>query len=197
MYTLFAKKNEVYREKFFKVDYGDYSEFVLFRAKREKGFEDVAQNDCLKNKCSTKFEIDRVEKSRASHMITSLSLCNPFEYFFTQTLNSDFDRYNLDEFKSNIQKLFKAYKRKNPNFIYLIIYEKHKDGAYHLHGLVGGLGSDVYLNSNGYFSLSFFEVLGFNSLSKIIDKVKISHYITKYITKDNIKTSTRLYLFPF
>lgn len=191
MYTLHTK-NEVYREKFFKVDYGDYFEYVLFRAKREKGFEEFAHK-----KRSSKSEIDRVEKSRVSHMITTLSLCNPFEYFFTQTLNTDFDRYNLDKFKQNIQKLFKAYKRKNPNFIYLIIYEKHKDGAFHLHGLVGGLGPDLYLNSNSYFSLLFFEVLGFNSLSKIVDKIKIAHYITKYITKDNVKTSSRLLIFSF
>ena len=96
----------------------------------------------------------------------------------------------MDEFVLQIKKRFKAYKRKNKDFIYLIIFEKHKDGAYHLHGLVGGLGKDVYENQNGYLSLYDFEELGFNSLSKIKDKIKLSSYITKYITKDFVKTSS-------
>jgi len=115
-------------------------------------------------------------------------LCNDFEFFYTQTLKNNRD--DLDLFVQNIQKHFKAYKRKNPNFIYLIIYEKHKDGNnYHLHGLVGGLGLDLYVNDNGYYSLKDFEDLGYNSISKIQDKLKVSNYITKYLTKDFVKTS--------
>ena len=100
------------------------------------------------------------------------------------------NRYDLNEFKLLIQKKFKAYKRKNSDFKYLIIFEKHKDGAYHLHGLVSGLGQDVYTNSNNYLSLAFFEDLGFNSLSKVRDNIKVSHYITKYISKNIEKTSS-------
>ena len=96
----------------------------------------------------------------------------------------------MDAFSQQIKKRFKAYKRKNKDFIYLIIFEKHKDGAYHLHGLLGGLGLDLYKNNNGYLSLYDFEELGFNSLSVIKDKIKVSSYITKYITKDFVKTSS-------
>ena len=184
---MFYSKNCVYKEQFFKVEYNkDYSEFVLIRSCRLPGYEEVN-----KNKVKTdKDEIERIEVSRIKSKIKDYALCNDFQYFFTQTLNNNYNRYDLNEFKLLIQKKFKAYKRKNSDFKYLIIYEKHKDGAYHLHGLVSGLGQDVYINSNNYLSLAFFEDLGFNSLSKVRDNIKVSHYITKYISKNTEKTSS-------
>lgn len=138
-------------------------------------------------------EVERISKSRIRQKIKELALCNDFEYFFTQTLKDN--RYDLENFKKNIQAKFKAYKRKNKDFIFLIIYEKHKDGAFHLHGLVGGLGNDLHINDNGYYSLSFFEELGYNSLSAIKDKLKVSHYITKYLSKDPVKTDSNVSYF--
>ena len=180
-------KNSVYKEQFFRVDYNkDYFEFILIRSVRQSGYEEIKQN---KMKTDVN-EITRIEVSRIKSKIKEYSLCNDFDYFFTQTLNTNHNRYDLNQFKSLIQRKFKAYKRINPAFKYLIIYEKHKDGAYHLHGLVSGLGLDVYKNSNNYLSLAFFEDLGFNSLSKIKDNVKVSHYITKYISKNIEKTNT-------
>ena len=140
------------------------------------------------NKKSSEEEVVRVSTSRIKSKIKDYCECNNFEYFFTQTLIENRD--DLETFKKNIQKKFKAYKRINKNFIYLIIFEKHKDGCYHLHGVVGGLGSDVYINDNFYLSLKFFEDLGYNSLSRIKNIFKISNYITKYITKDLIKTES-------
>lgn len=179
----------VYGEKFMRVDYNEnLSEFVLLRSCRKSGFEEIGERK--KAKITSTEEVSRISNSRIKSKIKEYALCNDFEYFFTQTLNSNYDRYDLEEFKKLIQKKFKAYRRKNENFKYLIIYEKHKDGAYHLHGLVRGLGDDKYINSNGYISLKFFEELGFNSLSKIKDNVKVAHYITKYISKEAQKTSS-------
>ena len=149
------------------------------------GFEEIGENE---KKKTDKKEVERVSVSRIKSKIKDLAECNEFTFFFTQTLK--YNRYDLNCFKKEIQRKFKAYKRKNKDFIYLIIYEKHKDGAFHLHGLVGGIGEDFYINNNNYLSLAFFEDLGYNSLSKIKDKLKISNYITKYITKDFEKTDT-------
>lgn len=181
-------KNEVYKEKFFRVDYNkNYYEYILLKNCRMSGFEEIGKKQ---RKIIDNEEIQRIEKSRIKAKIKEYALCNDFEYFYTQTLNSNYNRYDLEEFKKIIQKKFKAYKRKYSNFKYLIIFEKHKNGAYHLHGLIAGLGVDVYINSNNYLSLAFFEDLGFNSLSKIKDNIKVSHYITKYITKDFEKTAS-------
>lgn len=124
--------------------------------------------------------------SRSKRMIREYSLCNDFTYFFTSTVNSKLcDRFSLSETQSKMRKIMKAIKRKNSDFIYIFITEKHKDGAFHFHGLCSDL--DLYLNSNGYYSSSDFDKLGFNSFSKIKDKNKVSNYITKYITKDCVK----------
>lgn len=181
----YVSQNQVYKEAYLVVDYGLYKDYIILKNKREKGFEICEEK---KMKKTDQEEILRVSNSRIKSKIKELALCNDFKYFYTQTLKEN--RYDLDEFVQQIKKRFKAYKRKNKDFIYLIIFEKHKDGAYHLHGLVGGLGIDLHKNNNGYLSLYDFEELGFNSLSEIKDKIKVSSYITKYITKDFVKTSS-------
>lgn len=131
-------------------------------------------------------EIQRISLSRSKRMIREYSLCNEFTYFFTSTVNSELaDRYSLSETQSRIRKIMKSIKRKNKDFLYLFITERHKDGAFHFHGLCTDL--ELYTNKNGYFSSKDFDKLGFNSFSKIRDREKTSNYITKYITKDCVK----------
>lgn len=124
--------------------------------------------------------------SRSKRMIREYALANDFSYFFTCTVNSALaDRFSLTECQTNIRKIMKAIKRKHTNFKYLFITERHKDGAFHFHGLCSDL--PLYVNANGYYSSIDFDKLGFNSFSKIIDKTKCANYITKYITKDCVK----------
>lgn len=124
--------------------------------------------------------------SRAKRMIREYCLCNDFTYFFTSTINSNLaDRYSLSECQKKIRRCMKTIKQKNNAFKYLFITEKHKDGAFHFHGLCSNL--DLYINANGYYSSKDFDRLGFNSFSKIRDKTKVSNYITKYITKECVK----------
>lgn len=173
---------EVVVEKHFIKRYLNFSEFTVLKSCKSCGFE------CINKKRYSSSEISRVSSSRVKSKIRDFALMNDFEYFYTQTINSCYDRFNLEDFKSLILKKFKAYKRINHNFIYLIIFEKHKNGAFHLHGLVGGLGIDLHKNLNGYDTLEFFTDIGFNSLSKIKDKERVSNYILKYISKDISKT---------
>lgn len=127
--------------------------------------------------------------SRARRMIREISLCNDFTYFFTSTVNSELaDRYSLTESQKKIRRCMKTIKAKNHDFIYLFITEKHKDGAFHFHGLCNNL--DLYVNSNGYLSSKDFDRIGFNSFSTIKSKEKVSNYITKYITKDCVKNES-------
>lgn len=132
-------------------------------------------------------EIDRISISRSRRMIREYSLCNDFKYFFTSTVNSQFcDRFSLDNTQEKIRKIMKSIKRKNKDFIYLFITEKHKNGAFHFHGLCNDT-TDLYINDNGYLSSVSFDKLGYNSFSMIHDKTRCSNYIMKYITKNCIK----------
>lgn len=164
---------------------------VLCKSVKNKGWE-LLSNSASKfpkdTNLSTFEEIQRSSISRSRREIREIALCNNFEYFATLTINSNScDRFSLDDCQEKLRKIIKKIKRKNQDFIYLFITEKHKNGAFHFHGLVSGL--DFYTNKNGYLSNSDFDTLGFNSFSRIKSKSKVSNYILKYITKDCVKNS--------
>lgn len=142
-------------------------------------------------------ESERTSRSRSRRIIRELALCNNFEYFATLTVNSkNADRFSLTECQNLLKKKLKALKRKNSNFAYLFITEKHKDGAFHFHGLIKGV-DDFYINKNGYLSHKLFDEIGFNSFSKIKDYTKTCNYILKYITKECVKNEARKCIYQF
>ena len=101
-------------------------------------------------------EIERISLSRTKRNIKELALCNNFEYFATITINSkNCDRYSLIEAQKLLRKNLYKIKRKNNNFKYLFITEKHKDGAFHFHGLVANI--PLYINKNGKHRLYVFQ----------------------------------------
>ena len=127
------------------------------------------------------------------------ALCNNFEYFATFTLDKDkYNRYNLSKFIKDLGQFIRDYRKKyNSNIQYLLIPEMHKDGAWHMHGLLMGIkeehlisfddvpGVPGKLKNKGYYNFVLYEKkFGFNSLGKIKDTDKVANYITKYITKD-------------
>lgn len=177
--------HDVYRETYRLYQYNDNDfRIVLNKYCRQKGFEDVKTNNYIPKTDSE--EVQRVSLSRSRKRIREIALCNDFEYFATITVNSkNCDRFSLSACQESLRKKLHKLKRKNKNFAFLFITEKHKDGAFHFHGLVRGL--ELYINNNGYFSNSVFDEIGFNSFSKIKDYTKCCNYICKYITKDCIK----------
>lgn len=83
-----------------------------------------------------------------------------------------------------------------------MVVERHKDGAWHLHGLLRGLPDQSVvpfqlgihpekLVKGGFLNWTDYgEKFGFCSLGKIRDPIKVAFYIAKYITKelgDNIR----------
>ena len=136
-------------------------------------------------------EIDRISLSRTKRRIKEICLCNDFEYFVTLTVSSkNCDRFSLDECQSALKKKFEYYKRHSKDFKYILITEKHKDGAFHFHGMMKNIREDdIYINDMGYYSNRYFDRLGYNSFSKIVDYNKCCSYIMKYITKDCVRNS--------
>lgn len=135
--------------------------------------------------------------SRAKSMVLQYALCNDWDYFFTGTLDkSKFNRYDLDSFQLQLSQFIRD-KRKayGTQLSFLLIPEQHKDGAWHMHGLISGLpGSAIrrfrppepqklvdspYLNWPDYM-----YKFGFCSLGPIKHPVATAFYITKYISKD-------------
>ena len=188
MRFIFNKQN-VYTTRYFLYNYNDNNfRIVKIKSCRKPGFEELNKKDTFIDVNSE--EIKRQSLSRTKRNIRELALCNDFEYFATFTVNSEkCDRYTLNDVQNQIKKILHKIKRKNKEFAFLIITEKHKDGAFHFHGLIKGI-TDLYINNNGYLSSYIFDnELGFNSFSKIKNYTKCCNYITKYITKDCIKNS--------
>lgn len=177
-------KNSVYDTKYFLYQYNDDNiRIVCQKYSRNSGFEEVQRDHIF----SDKEEVERISLSRTRRNIRELALSNNFEYFATLTINSSScDRFSLTECQNILRRKLKTLKQYNKNFAYIFITEKHKNGAYHFHGLVKGI-DNFYINKYGYLSHKTFDQIGFNSFSKIKDYNKCCNYITKYITKDCVK----------
>lgn len=181
-------QNYAYSPKCYMYNYNNrYYRICFLKSCRGKGFEDISSNN--KTDKTDEEEVNRISLSRTRRNIRELALCNDFEYFSTITVNSaKCDRYSLDEVQDNLRKCLRNIRNNSDDFKYLIITEKHKDGAFHFHGLMSDV-SDLYVNQYGYWSCSKLDVLGFNSFSKIESLEKVSNYILKYITKDCVRNS--------
>lgn len=145
---------------------------------------------------------------RSKNKIFGYAMCNSWDYFATFTLDSKKrDRFDLNQFYKDFSKFINNFNRKLDNNIkYLLIPEQHKNGAWHMHGLIANLPKEyikqfqlsdklpLYLKSKikkGEFIGSWVDYskkFGFNDLELIKDSEKVSSYMVKYITKDFLNT---------
>ena len=151
-------QNSAYSTKYFLYQYNDDNiRIVCQKYCKNKGFEPIKENF----QKTDKSEIERIDLSRTRKNIRELALSNNFEYFATLTINSNScDRFSLSACQERLRNRLKALKRKNKDFAYIFITEKHKNGAYHFHGLIKGV-SDFYINEYGYLSHKFFDEIRF------------------------------------
>ena len=112
---------------------------------------------------------------------------NNFEYFVTLTVNGQYlDRYNLAEYIKKLGQFIRDYRKKyKANVQYLLIPEKHTDGAWHMHGLLKGIPKEhLKINKHGYKDWeAYSKRFGYISIDEIRSQIAVSKYITKYISK--------------
>lgn len=141
---------------------------------------------------------------RAKTTVKEYGLCNPWTFFLTLTISpAYFNRYNLKDFHKILVQWFRDYRKKyHIDLKYLLIPEKHKDGAWHLHGFIYGLPLEhlkmfslsdylptyildkIKRGETVYNWPSYADKFGFVVIEPIRNKDKATSYITKYITKD-------------
>lgn len=130
--------------------------------------------------------------SRAKTRVTELALCNPWSHFVTMTLCKEKqDRFDLKQWVKDLGNWIQNYNKKfGCKLLYLIIPEKHSDGAWHAHGLMNGLAPEsLVINEHGYLDLPYYRSrFGYISFSAVKDHERVARYITKYITKDQCQT---------
>lgn len=130
---------------------------------------------------------------RSKNMIYKLACNNkPWDYFVTFTFNSEkADRYNFSEVSKKLSKWLNHIKSRTcPDFAYIIVPEKHKDGAWHFHGLFKNCDNLNFIDSGikdeqgrTIYNISNYK-FGFTTATKLSDIDKAVSYILKYISKD-------------
>lgn len=163
---------------------------------------------------SAKEESERFSQSlsRTKSTIFELAICNEFTYFctFTQDENLVGDRFDLHEFRKDLAQFVRNQNRGRQTKIkYLLIPEQHKNGAWHMHGLLSGLTSadlrefslkeklpnairkELKAGKKVYNWEKYSKKFGYFTASPINSHVACSKYITKYITKDVLKNNLK------
>lgn len=141
--------------------------------------------------------------TRARTKVFDLAICNDFEYFITLTINKEkLDRYELKEYIKKLGQFIRNYRRDyEADVQYLLIPEKHKNGAWHMHGLIKGIPKEqlklftledklpyrlrelIMEGRKIYNWEKYVEKFGWCTLETVRNKEAISKYITKYVRK--------------
>ena len=178
---------------------------------RTSGIEDVLDYGYIR--CTVNDEKLDDNIIRTKNKIFELAFCNPWQYFFTGTLNKEFyDRTNLEKWHKDLTQWLRDQGRKYGNKIdFLLIPELHEDGqSWHIHGFLNGLSDEVLVQfrlgqrmgkalaekvKNGdtvYNWPAYQKKFGFCDLEPIRNYEAISKYITKYINKNLAKSVKEL-----
>lgn len=150
--------------------------------------------------------------SRTKSTIFELAFCNEFSHFCTFTQNAEFvgDRFDLAEFRKDLAQFVRNQNRgRDVPIKYLFVPEQHKDGAWHMHGLVSGLtASDLreftlkeklphairkqLLNGEKVYNWDkYSRKFGFFTASDVKSHEACAKYVTKYITKELVKSTIK------
>lgn len=185
------------------LDYGEYGCKVVYHRINPNSYKKQSAKPKSKDIADNSEDNFRFYSSlaRTRSTIFDIAICNKFEYFCTFTQSKELrDRFDLHAFRKDFSQFIRDLNKKRTSKIkYLLVPEQHKDGAWHMHGLLMGLtDSDFTINKNGYLDwVSYSSKFGFFSCSKIENHIAVSKYITKYLTKEvysnNLKNNQHSY----
>lgn len=151
--------------------------------------------------------------SRAKSTIFELAFCNPWDWFFTGTLNpTKYDRTDLDKYHKTLTQWLRDYNKKHGlNIKFLLVPELHRDGkSWHMHGFLQGLpvehleqfkvgdimgkglADKVRKGAVVYNWVAYANKFGFCGLELIRSHEAVSKYVTKYINKSLASSVTEL-----
>ena len=134
---------------------------------------------------------------RTKKRVRDYILCNELAIFATFTFRDN--RYDIEEKRRQMSNWLKNQQKRNGNFKYIAIPERHADGALHFHALLTDYPGKISVATNpktgrplskyGQQVYYFPEyTLGFSNFrlvnSSVEDHIKVAAYVSKYITKD-------------
>lgn len=180
---------------------------ITMNVLRTQGIEDDSEKHPERgsvNECKLDENITRTKSK-----IFELAFCNPWEWFFTATLDKNkYDRTDLKKWHKDLTQWIRDYNKKhNLSIKFLLIPELHSDGvSWHMHGFLydlpvehltqfkigdkmgKALAEKVKKGDIVYNWEPYMFKFGFCDLEPIRNPEAVSKYITKYINK-NLATS--------
>lgn len=142
------------------------------------------------------FSSDSLEVSirRTRRTIHDYVLCNDFDIFVTFTFDPrKVNRYDMNSVYVKMQGWLWRQHQKDPNFKYIVVPEKHHDGAIHFHALMSDYPfelskTNVIQDGKRVYNIKSYR-FGFTNathlpLNEEGARLKAANYIAKYITKD-------------
>lgn len=142
--------------------------------------------------------------ARSKRTVIDYGMNNDWDFFVTITFDGNkVDRYNSQIVLRRLQNALKDYRRfYDSDFAYVLVPERHADGAIHFHGLFKIGRTDLVERHFDvqrrcvYYRIEFFyRRLGRFRMDKIASNATyVSAYITKYMTKENERIFQRRYL---
>lgn len=142
--------------------------------------------------------------ARSKRCVIDYGMNNDWDFFVTITFDGNkVDRHNAPVVLRKLQNALKDFRRfYDSDFAYVLVPERHSDGAIHFHGLFKIGRSDLierHFDVNKrclYYRLEFFyRRLGRFRMDKIVTNATyVSAYISKYITKSNERIFQRRYI---
>lgn len=135
--------------------------------------------------------VDWIEKSinRTHRILKDYILCNDFTHFFTLTISPDYcDRHDDSLVQTKIKNWLNNIRR-HSSVGYIIVPERHKDGALHFHGVMTNpVGLELY--DSGHKDRSGRIIyhtkqyqMGFHDFTEIGSLDAVSQYVRKYLSK--------------
>ena len=207
-------KNEVYMHDAGRlVQYADGCyKLTQFTCLRLSGFE--SEEEKLKRLKGTAGNSGKLRESlsRSRSRVYDIALANPWEMFVTMTGDAQKqNRYLLAEFSRTLRKWVNNFNFRNEAAMkYLIVPEPHKDGAWHFHGLMMGIPQeqltefklsdnipkklkDLICEGRKLFNWpTYADTFGWTVIEPVINHERCASYISKYITKQLLKSSLEL-----
>ena len=152
-------------------------------------------------------EIDRYMTSnanRSKNKIYQYAKSNEWEWFTTFTFDKGkVDRFDYSACVKALSKWLNNMRVHSPTLAYLIVPERHKDGAFHFHGLFSGCdglrvkytgktvvqrymvdGKRRYRKTKDKIYIFERYKFGYMTATAVKDNARVTKYITKYVTKD-------------
>ena len=180
---------------------------IYMRVLRNAGVEDDNDKGKVRGSVNAGKLAENIAHTKSR--IFELAFCNPWEWFFTGTLDPKrYDRTDLEKFHKDLTIWLNNYNRLHGTSMkFLLIPELHIDGkSWHMHGFFYGLPqehltrfqvgdrmgkalAEKVKNGDEVFNWSAYQKkFGFCDLEPIRSHEAVSKYVTKYISK-NLATS--------